>query len=78
MFAGNPGSPATPPLVDSFRCSVHKNRNILCTLYINLMDVIKMLIEKCDEMAANVRVWTSNKPSKLTGGYFMCFSGELT
>lgn len=40
------------------------------------IDVIKMLIEKCDGMAANVRVWTSNKPSKLTGGYYMCFSGE--
>jgi hypothetical protein len=34
------------------------------------LDIIKEIINKCDDAAQYVRIYTSAKPSKLTGGYY--------
>lgn len=35
------------------------------------LDIIKKIINKCDDTAEYIRTWTSKKPSQLTGGYYV-------
>ncbi|PNH04436.1 hypothetical protein TSOC_009412 [Tetrabaena socialis] len=35
------------------------------------IDIIKAIIQRCDDVARYSRVWTRRRPSKMTGGYYL-------
>jgi phage anti-repressor protein/predicted GIY-YIG superfamily endonuclease len=40
------------------------------------IDMIKDIIRKCDDVASYTRIYTSRKPSKMTGGYYIVLERE--